>query len=209
MVAETLSRLAMLARGYGFAKETGARDGRYRGYDMPSYRVERRIGAAEVRFCDAHLVAEVRASGPRDAALSQGFGRLVRYILGDNASGQEVAMTVPVTQRAVAGAARDWSVTFAMPPDLDAAALPRPDDPRVTIARVPAERRIALGFSGRATEARTMAKAEELRRIAQAAGLAVAGPPVFLFYDDPFTLPWNRRNEVAFSLADGLVPGCH
>jgi hypothetical protein len=28
----------------------------------------------------------------------------------------------------------------------------------------------------------------------------VTGAPEFLFYDSPFTLPWNRRNEVALVL---------
>ena len=40
----------------------------------------------------------------------------------------------------------------------------------------------------------------DLRGLAEGAGLAIAEGPFFYFYDDPFTLPWNRRNEVAFRL---------
>ena len=29
----------------------------------------------------------------------------------------------------------------------------------------------------------------------------MTGGPRFYYYDDPFTLPFNRRNEVAFTLA--------
>ena len=38
------------------------------------------------------------------------------------------------------------------------------------------------------------------RAIADRAGVKGRGEPEFLFYDTPFTLPWNRRNEVALVL---------
>jgi len=39
-----------------------------------------------------------------------------------------------------------------------------------------------------------------LLAIAGRAGIKGRGEPEFLFYDSPFTLPWNRRNEVALVL---------
>jgi hypothetical protein len=43
-------------------------------------------------------------------------------------------------------------------------------------------------------------KEADLRAIAAANGLELGAGPMHYFYDAPFTLPWNRRNEVAFHL---------
>jgi hypothetical protein len=87
-----------------------------------------------------------------------------------------------------------------MPSSFTRQSLPRPDDPAIRIVETEPLRRLVLGFSGRATRDRLNARADDLRRIAEQAGIALDGGPEFLFYDDPFTLPWNRRNEVAFTL---------
>ena len=44
------------------------------------------------------------------------------------------------------------------------------------------------------------ARAAALAEWAQARGLSVTGGPIYSFYDAPWSLPWNRRNEVAFAL---------
>lgn len=169
----------------------------YKGYETPDYTVEARVGAAELRAYGPRQVAEVRVSGGRKAAVNAGFGVLARYIFGGNDARQKIAMTTPVTQT---GAGGDWTVEFMLPSGLDPAALPRPDDARIRIRQAPAERLIVLGFGGVPTDA-AIARAEaDLRAIADGAGLTVTGDPVYRFYDSPMTLPWTRRNEVAFAL---------
>lgn len=78
--------------------------------------------------------------------------------------------------------------------------LPRPKDPRIRLVTNPAKRMVVLGFSGIPTTSSLEARSAELRDWAKQRGLAVEEPPQFLFYDSPFTLPWNRRNEVGFVL---------
>jgi hypothetical protein len=112
-------------------------------------------------------------------------------------SSTNIAMTAPVGQSETDGV---WTVTFMMPRDFTVATLPAPDNAAVRFVEVPAKSMIALEFSGRATTRALEARTAEIIQIAGDAGLDTTGTPVFMFYDDPFTLPFNRRNEVAFEL---------
>jgi hypothetical protein len=206
-----LARIGTLATGHGLSGTTRNSPSTYRGHELPPFTVESRHGAAELRAYAPHLLAEVTIPGDRESALQTGFSTLARFIFGANDGGARVAMTAPVSQRkgaaiamtapvAQAGGQDGWTVSFTMPSSFTRQSLPRPDDPAIRIVETEPLRRLVLGFSGRATRDRLNARADDLRRIAAQAGIALDGGPEFLFYDDPFTLPWNRRNEVAFTL---------
>jgi hypothetical protein len=183
----------------------------WRGYEVPAYAVERRDGMVEVRRTDPHLVAEVTLEGSRDAALRKGFRTLAGYIFGGNDGGAKVAMTAPVTQapgRRIAmtapveqgGEGGIWTVRFAMPSGYTAETLPGPLDDAIRIVEAPGERIAALRFAGWGGFGRWREKEGELRRWLAAEGLRPSGPARHLYYDDPFTLPWRRRNEVVLRL---------
>ncbi|NDK36130.1 hypothetical protein GXP64_14770 [Rhodovulum sulfidophilum] len=67
--------------------------------------------------------------------------------------------------------------------------------------RLPPETLLVARFSGRATAERLNAAGRELVAEARAQGLRLSGPARLMFYDAPFTMPWNRRNEVAYPVA--------
>jgi hypothetical protein len=172
----------------------------YKGYETPPYKVERSLGEAEIRAYPAQLVAEVTATGSRAGAASDGFRALAGYIFGGNDGGEKMAMTTPVAQAPKPGSAANWTVRFMMPADRTLDTLPKPADPAVRLTQTPARRVLALRFSGSPSDKALSDAAERLRAMAAAAGLPLTGAPEFLFYDSPFTLPWNRRNEVLFAL---------
>jgi hypothetical protein len=194
-MASTLARVATLAAGVGLSGSLAQGEGLYRGYETPPWVVERMVGPAELRSYGAHLVAEVTVAGDRSGALNQGFRQLAGYIFGGNAAGQEVAMTAPVAQ---GPGDQGWTVRFSMPSSWTLDTLPAPQNAAVRLVEVAPERQIVLTFSGRTPDSVLAARAEELRGLAQGAGLVITAGPFFYYYDDPFTLPWNRRNEVAF-----------
>lgn len=169
----------------------------YKGYEMPAFVVERTDGPFEIRRYDPHLVAEVAVSGTRGAAIGTGFRILADYIFGGNARAEKVAMTVPVTQTE---AADHWTVRFMMPAAYDKAALPEPNNPAIRFVETAPERHVVIRFDGIAGSETLAARAEELTAYARAEGLVPAGSPRFHFYDDPFTLPWKRRNEVSMPI---------
>jgi hypothetical protein len=201
--------LALLASGIAGSMAGAAMAESYKGTETPAYLVEASDGAVEVRAYPPHLAAEVTVEGSRDAAVGTGFRLLAAYIFGGNESRAKVAMTTPVAQSqkiamttpvAQSGAGSTWVVQFSMPSEFTLDTLPRPKDPRIRIVTNPAKRMVVLEFSGIPTTSALEARSAELREWVAKRGLAVEEPPQFLFYDSPFTLPWNRRNEVGFVL---------
>ncbi|MCC6008412.1 MAG: heme-binding protein [Rhodobacteraceae bacterium] len=186
---------ALIKGGVAVAEEVRG----YKGYETPAHVVEERIGALEIRSIRPHLVAEVTVSGSRDAAAGTGFRVLAGYIFGGNADGARIAMTTPVTQEPQDGGDL-WQIRFALPEEWRRERLPAPDDTRIRLVDVAAERRVVLVFSGRPEATRLEEARAALEQAAAEAGLRVTGPPLFAFYDSPMTLPARRRNEVSYAL---------
>lgn len=189
-------RVAMLALGVAMATAAGA-ETTHKGYEMPPYRVERVEGVREIRTYGPHLLAEVRVAGGRQAAIQTGFRMLGGYIFGGNAAGEKIAMTVPVAQTA---AGEHWLVSFMMPARFTAETLPAPRDDRIRFVEVGGSRQVVERFSGVPGTADMAGRADALRIWAEAAGLTILAGPHHYFYDAPMTLPWKRRNEVAFTI---------
>lgn len=172
------------------------------------YSVVASAGDFEIRDYAPQIVAETTVAGERDAAIKEGFRRLAGYIFGDNAGVEKIAMTAPVEQRpqgqkiamtapvAQARAGDAWTVRFTMPAEHTLASLPKPNNAAVTLARTPGKRMAALRFSGLAGDDDLAANEAKLVEELNNRGLGAKGPAVYAFYDPPWTLPWNRRNEI-------------
>jgi hypothetical protein len=183
----------------------------YKSNETPKYTVERSDGAIEVRAYAPRIMAEVSVSGSQSQAIYAGFRLLAAYIFGANEGGAKVAMTTPVTQvpgdtiamtTPVTQMARDgnWLVQFMMPQEFSLATLPKANNPDIRFVTVPANRQIVVRFAGLAGAGTLASKEGELRSWARGQALTVVAGPFYYFYDPPMTLPWNRRNEVAFVL---------
>jgi hypothetical protein len=185
---------------------------RYKDYEQAPYAVVQAEGAVEIRDYAPKLIAEVTVEGDRPAAANRGFRVLAGYIFGGNEPSEKVAMTVPVTQAPAekiamtvpvtqAGAGADlWTVQFMMPSTYGLDTLPKAKDDRIRFFVEPARREAVLRFAGIPTEGALARHEDELRSWLEARGLSFEEPVIYHFYDAPFTLPWNRRNEVAFRL---------
>jgi len=193
---------------------------RHKGYEQAPYKVRQAGGAVEIRDYAPFLAAEVTVRGDRATAANRGFRVLAGYIFGGSETAEKVEMTVPVTQApASASASADgaaatvsgaeggapdlWVVRFVMPAGYTMETLPKPRDDRIRFVEVPAQRQAVLRFPGVPTQALLARREAELRAWLEAAGLRPRGPAIYHFYDAPFTLPWNRRNEVAFLIDTG------
>lgn len=174
----------------------------YKGTETPAYRVERAVGTAEIRDYGPSVVAEVTVGGSRSGAANAGFRVLAGYIFGGNDDRAKIAMTTPVAQvpEAAGAGGGTWTIRFTMPAEWKIASLPAPKDARIRMTEAPPRRMLVTTFSGRPTDTALAEALTRLRAEAAAAGLGTSGEPEYLFYDAPFTLPWNRRNEVALAL---------
>jgi hypothetical protein len=169
----------------------------HKGYEMPPYTVEATDGAREIRSYGPHLLAEVKVSGNRQGAIQAGFRVLAGYIFGGNESGEKIAMTVPVAQTPEGDS---WTVSFMMPARYTKDTLPTPRTDAIRFVEASPSRQVVERFSGLPGTDALATRAEGLRAWAEAQGLTITAGPHYYFYDAPMTLPWKRRNEVAFTV---------
>jgi len=163
--------------------------------EEPHYSVVGTHDGVEYRQYDAYMVAATLIAGEkdRDAAASQGFRRLFKYISGDNAPNKSISMTAPVQQTP---SAEGWKVGFIVPAEFSQDTVPAPGSPDVAIEAVPAKLMAVIRYSGRWTDKNLQQHADELRQKLVTAGITMQGEVVSAAYNAPFTPPFMRRNEV-------------
>jgi hypothetical protein len=170
--------------------------------EEPRYTVLTAEPPFEVRRYAAFTVAQTQISGDFEAASGSGFRRIAAYIFGDNLQAQsgaqrKIAMTAPVT---VIPENQGWRVHFVMPSEESVQTLPQPLNPQIQLRLVPEHEVVAVRFSGWVTQASMREQTERLRAWAQAQNLKLSPTAQMARYDNPFTLPWNRRNEILIDL---------
>ncbi|MFZ2421255.1 MAG: heme-binding protein [Anaerolineae bacterium] len=160
------------------------------GYESAPYKVVRSDGRVEVRDYAALTVVETpMAADNRDG----GFSRLFRFISGGNEARQKIAMTTPVF---MAGSATNATMAFVMPAKFKPGETPKPSDDAITVRELPAGRFAVLRYSG-GRNAQNEAKAlARLTAWMEAAKLRALSPPVYGYFDPPWTPAFLRRNEV-------------
>jgi DNA gyrase inhibitor GyrI len=85
----------------------------------------------------------------------------------------------------------------------DASSLPPPKTGDVRVKELPGGLYAAATYSGIATPDNSRKAERELRQAMIRKGIRAAGPEwVLARYNDPFTLPAFRRNEVLIPVAD-------
>lgn len=125
---------------------------------------------------------------------NRGFSRLFRYISGENEGGVKIEMTAPVVTGAAGG---ELFIAFIMPEGLNLEDAPSPRDDRVRIEAVKERRMAAIAFSGYATEDKRERYLATLEEALKGRGIEAEGEAFLMQYNDPWTPPFMRRNEVA------------
>lgn len=185
--------------------------------EEPVFRVERGEEPFQLREYPGFVVAETFVQGDFDSAGRTGFRRIAGYIFGKNVSARgdaaKIAMTAPVTMEPASeriamtapvtteATGEGWRIHFVMPSAYRIADLPRPLDPEVRLREVPPHQVAAITFSGWTTRASIAENTARLEAWMTRQGLKPAGRPQVARYNDPFTLPWNRRNEILIEVA--------
>jgi len=165
--------------------------------EEPAYQILVSDAPFEHRRYAGFVVAETVLSGDFDSASQTGFRRIAAYIFGDNTAqagkSRKISMTAPVT---VSPAESGWKLHFVMPSQEKLDSLPRPNNAQINLRKVGEHEVVAIRFSGWTTAASIRENTEKLQRWASTRQLTLSGVPQVARYNDPFTLPWRRRNEI-------------
>jgi DNA gyrase inhibitor GyrI len=165
------------------------------GYESAPYSAVLSDGNYELR--DYPELTIVETPMPKEGGgENTGFGKLFRYITGNNKSQESIAMTTPVF------ISTDLhTMAFVLPAKSSADPAPAPLDSLVNIKKIPAGRFAVLRFSGSRSAAKESECLALLKSWIDAKGLTAVEPPIYGFFDPPWTPSFLRRNEVMLRLA--------
>ncbi len=163
--------------------------------EQPKYKVVRKENDIEIRKYDKILTSSVKVYGNQYNALRKGFQPLVRYIGAKERDSEKISMTAPVIQ-ATNDESENWTVSFAMPAKYNIENLPKPVNDDIYFEEIQPSLAAVIRFSGVADTSLLNQKASVLKRWLELNGYTESSSPKFLFYNDPTTPGFLRRNEV-------------
>lgn len=176
----------------------------------PTYTVLQKDNNIEIRQYPPIIVAEVKVSGERYAAINQGFRMLADYIFGNNKGSDKIAMTAPVIQQPAAipmtapvTQEKDgnlWRIRFVMPETYTLDTLPKPNNKDVSLIKIPGKTYAVIQFTGFNSSSNLNQHEAELKAFAKAHQLKQMGEPIYAFYNPPWILPFLRRNEIMIEI---------
>ena len=172
------------------------------------YEVIQKDDDFELRRYSEYILAETVVGGDMEDAGNKAFKDLFGYISGDNQLKEEVAMTLPVSQKsrsqeismtAPVGQTRsgdDWVVSFMMPSSYTMKSIPEPTNSKVKIREVPERLVASIEYSGFWSEENYLENKDELEKWIKEKGFEAKGDPIWARYNSPWSLWFLRRNEV-------------
>ena len=163
--------------------------------EQPKYKILKKEGQFEIRSYEDILMSSVRVTGSQYQALRKGFRPLVKYISGKERDGEKISMTAPVIQ-STSDRKESFTVSFSMPSKYQVDNLPKSKNSEIFFEKLGSYRAAVVRFSGRANEKLLDLKSNELRQWIEANGYSSVSTAKYLFYNDPSTPGFLRRNEV-------------
>ena len=172
--------------------------------ETPTYTVLHADKPFEIRYYDPMIIATTTVDAERIDAANIGFRRIAKYIFGENSTETEIAMTAPVKQQPVVDDpdTERWTMSFVMPSQYSMDTLPRTTSPDIALTPIEPKQFVVIRFSGSISEKNLRKHKKKLIDYAQKKGVTIKGEAKYAFYNPPWTLPFFRRNEVMFELAE-------
>ena len=153
--------------------------------ERPAYEIVRRLEPpVEIREYGAQSWITTDYAGDAPS-----FRVLASYIFGGNEQGQKVAMTAPVIT--------DDRMAFILPGGVTPENAPTPEGQPIDFFEVPPRKLATFTFSWTTPDDRVERKTGELLAVLESHGVRTKGQPFLLRYNDPWTPPFMRRNEIA------------
>lgn len=167
--------------------------------EQPSYKVLQKDGNIEIRLYQGFLLKSVNVTGNQYLALRKGFRPLVNYIGAKKRDGDKISMTAPVIQ-SLGNSKDEWVVSFSMPSKYDASNLPDPNNEQIYTEAISSTKAAVIRFNGKADENLLAEKTIKLSEWLEKGRFTAKTKPRYMFYNDPSTPPFLRRNEIFVEL---------
>ncbi len=165
-------------------------------YESADYSIVESDASFEIRdYPDLMLVTTAMNSQGGDGS----FGRLFRYISGENEDEIKVAMTTPVFMEPE-GPNTNGQMGFVVPKKVSLERIPNPTGEGVQIQKREGGRFAVIRFSGRMDEDSMAENEEKLRKWIDTRGLSGCEDFESAGYDPPWTPNPFRRNEILIRL---------
>ena len=169
------------------------------------FRVIQSYGDFEVREYLPCVIAEVRVSANFSESSSSAFSTLFNYISKGNNSSEKIAMTAPVitAQNEDSSNSAEWYVSFVMPAGSTFSQMPQPNNSQIRLRELDTETCVARSFRGRATDDSSRKIAQELRKKAAEANIALSSETRICRFDPPFKPGILHYNEIVIPVYQG------
>lgn len=168
------------------------------------------LDGVELRHYPQTILAETTASTERAA-----FRRLFEYISGANQTDESISMTAPVATQdgdsiamtapvrsATTDGSDDVRMGFYLPSEYKPDTAPEPTDSDVDLVIEPPKTVAVDRFSWITPDWRVRRRTRKLRSTLEREGIEPIGDPTLLRYNDPWTPPFMRRNEIAVEIKE-------
>ena len=165
-------------------------------YETPDYKLVSSEGVFEIR--DYPFLTLVTAPMPQRGA-DGAFMKLFRFISGKNDRSEKIAMTTPVLM----SGAESGTMAFILPKSVADHWAPTPSNPDLSVATKAPARYAVIRYKGSVSPDHSFREASKLEAWVAAKGLHPSGPPVFAYYNPPWTPGFMRRNEVLIPIPAG------
>lgn len=165
--------------------------------ETPAYDSIEKDGLFEIRKYESIQVVTAPMEGMDKR--NESFGKLFKYISGDNAGAEKIAMTSPVFMDEK-GFGKDaegktGTMSFVIPSKVVEAGAPAPKEDGMALTTIKGGTFAILRFKGWSQTDQREKALEKLRELIAARKLTTIGDPVFAFYDPPWKPEFMRRNE--------------
>lgn len=168
------------------------------------------IDGIELRQYPQTVLVETTAPDQRTA-----FRRLFNYISGDNdgdesismtapvetQEGESISMTAPVRSASSESGDDEIRMAFYLPSKYTPETAPEPTESAVSLVTEPRKTVAVDRFSWFTPDWRVDRRTRNLRSILDREDIERRGEPSLLRYNDPWTPPFLRRNEIAVTVS--------
>ena len=155
-------------------------------YETQEYEVVDQIDKIEIRYYPSAPMIRVSSNQSRN----NNFGKLFRYIAGNNTDEEKIAMTTPVYM-----SDQSKTMEFVLPKKFLSGEIPIPNDNDVVAYISEPKYFAAIKYSGYSNNKKEENYREELVKTIKNNNLRILSEHFVLSYDAP-TKFYNRRNEV-------------